>query len=128
MWSYRPNNSDQVYASGAGGPAYVPYKPTLYDGSASQLAIDPAAGFVVLTKATAGAYTLAVPTEDGQALEITAGTAAAHVVTATGLLHNGITGGAKNAWTSAAFLGSSLKLRAWNGKWHVISLQTGAVA
>lgn len=123
-WSYRPNNSDQVYALGA-GPAYVPYKPTAYSADG---AIAPDAGFVVLTKGSAGAYTLAAPTEDGQVLEITAGTAFAHVVTATGLLHDGVTGGAKNTWTSAAFVGSSAKLRAWNGKWHLISKNLGTTA
>lgn len=124
MWSYRPDRSDEVYAAGIGGPAYVVARPTIYlvDG-----AIDPAAGFVVLSKGSAIAATLAAPTFDGQCLEITAGTAFAHVVTATGLIQDGVTGGAKAAWTSAAFVGSSLKLRGYAGKWMVISKNLGAI-
>jgi len=89
--------------------------------------------FAVLTKTSAGAYTLAAPPasgsdDEGMAIEITAGTAFAHVVTATGLIQDGVTGGAKNTWTSAAFVGSSLKLRGYNGKWHVISKNLGTIA
>lgn len=93
-------------------------------------AIDPTAGFVILAKTSAIAATLAAPTaaQAGQELVITAGTAYAHVVTATGLLDDGVTGGAKNAWTSAAFVGSSITLRAYNLHWTVISKQLGTVA
>lgn len=82
--------------------------------------------FAVLTKGSAGAYTLAAApasgsADEGMAIEITAGTAFAHVVTATGLIQDGITGGAKTTLTFGAFLGSSIKLRGWAGKWHVIS-------
>jgi hypothetical protein len=129
MWSHRSNLSDRVECApgSPGGPAYVPFKPVEYvaDGA---IAVD--AGFVVLTKGSAGAYTLAAPTSDqnGYELDITAGTAYAHVVTATGLIHDGVTGGAKNTWTSAAFVGSSATLRAWNGKWHLISKNLGTTA
>lgn len=97
---------------------------------ASDGAIDPTIGSAVLTKTSAGAYTLAAPTaaQEGQYLELTAGTAFAHVVTATGLLQDGVTGGAKNAWTSAAFVGSSLSLRAYALKWQVLSKNLGAIA
>lgn len=124
MWSHRADRADEVYAP-QGGPAYVPYKPVVYvaDGA---IAVN--AGFAVLTKGSAGAYTLAAPTEDGQELDITAGTAFAHVVTATGLIHDGVTGGAKNTWTSAAFVGSSATFRAFGGKWHLISKNLGTTA
>lgn len=82
--------------------------------------------FAVLTKTSAGAYTLAAApasgsADEGMAIEITAGTAFAHVVTATGLIQDGVTGGAKTTLTFGAFLGASIKLRGWAGKWHVIS-------
>lgn len=129
MWSHRSDLGDRVEcaAGSPGGPAQVPYKPVEYvaDGA---IAVD--AGFVVLTKGGAGAYTLAAPTtsQNGMELDITAGTAFAHVVTATGLIHDGVTGGAKNTWTSAAFVGSSCTLRAYNAKWHLISKNLGTTA
>lgn len=126
-WSHRTDQADQILTApgSPGGPAYIPYKPVEYvaDG-----AIAPTAGFVVLTKGSAGAYTLAAPTENGQELEIMSGTAFAHVVTATGLVNDGVTGGAKNTYTTAAFVGSSITLRAWNGKWNVMAKNLGTVA
>ena len=125
-WSYRTNQSDRVeVASGADGPGYVIGKPVVYSADG---AISPNAGFAVLTKGSAGAYTLAAPTVDGIALEITAGSAFAHVVTATSLIQDGVTGGAKSSWTSAAFVGSSLKLRSYNGTWYVIGKNLGTIA
>jgi hypothetical protein len=77
----------------------------------------------VLTKAGVGAYTLAAPTaaQAGQMLVIVNGTANAHVLTATNLLDDGVTGGAKDTATFAAFVGSSLTLMAYNLKWVVVS-------
>lgn len=71
----------------------------------------------------AGAYTLRAPTvaEEGTTLYITAGTAVAHVITATGLIQNGIVGGAKNSATTAAFIGSGITLVALNLQWFVQS-------
>ena len=85
----------------------------------------------VLTKETAGAYTLAAPTtgtHDGRLLKITSTTDAAHVVTATGLILDGVTGGAKNTATFAAFSGASITLMAMKAKWHVIDLNAVTVA
>lgn len=127
MWSHRTNLSDSISTSpgSPGGPAFIPYKPVEYvaDGA---IAVD--AGVAVLTKGSAGAYTLAAPGENGQELEIMAGTAFAHVVTATGLINDGVTGGAKNTYTTAAFVGSSITLRAWNGKWTVMAKNLGTTA
>lgn len=81
-----------------------------------------------LSKGTAGAYTLAAPTEDGHELVLTSTTAAAHVVTATGLLQNGATGGAKNTLTFAAFPGATATLRSVGGDWHVSALVAVTVA
>lgn len=93
-------------------------------------AVTPTVGLATLTKATAGAYTLAAPTaaQDGMYLCITSRTAAAHVVTATGLFEDGVTGGAKNTATFAAFVGATILLVAVNLKWHTVSLKAVTVA
>jgi hypothetical protein len=94
------------------------------------IAIGVGAGLIALTKPSAGAYTLAAPTaaQAGTELTITAGTAFAHVITATGLIDDGITGGSKNTMTFAAFVGASITLRAYNLKWVVISKNVVTVA
>lgn len=101
--------------------------PTVY---ATDGAIDPTVGVASLTKGSAGAYTLAAPTaaQEGLELRITADSAFAHVVTATGLLNDGVTGGAKNAATFAAFVGAFVTLYAHNLKWSVESLKAVTVA
>lgn len=91
-------------------------------------AIAPAAGIAVLTKGSAGAYTLAAPTIDGDRLCITSSTAYAHVVTATDLVNDGVTGGAKDTMTFGAFAGASIDLVAFNGKWHVVAKNVVTVA
>lgn len=72
---------------------------------APNLIISPALRYASLTKATAGAYTLAAPGAGnvGNRLVISAGTAAAHVVTVTGLA-----GG--NTLTFTAAIGASCEL------------------
>lgn len=96
--------------------------------AATDGAITPVAGEVVLTKGSAGAYTLAAPASDGFRLCITAGSAFAHVVTATGLIEDGVTGGAKDTMTFGAFVGSSIDLLAYDGKWHVVAKNVVTVA
>lgn len=87
-------------------------------------------GFAVLTKTSAGAYTLAAPDigANGTPLVITAGTAFAHVVTATNLIQDGVTGGAKDTLTFAAFVGSSIHLIAYNETWYVVAKNLVTVA
>lgn len=71
-------------------------------------------GPVIITKGSAGAYTLAAPvagTDDGKLLQIETSTAFAHVVTVTGLP------GSLTTLTFAAAIGNSVNLRAYNGKW-----------
>lgn len=84
-------------------------------------AIDPhSPGRYVITKATAAALTLGAPTagsEDGLTIEIYSSTAAAHVLTATGLLQDGA--GHVNTATCAAQIGCAFSLTAFNGKWIV---------
>lgn len=85
---------------------------------------------VYLSKATAIALTLPAPSkaEDGRRLKFTSTTAAAHVVTATGLFQDGVTGGGKNTATFAAFIGASFEVVAVNGAWHTHSLKGVTVA
>jgi hypothetical protein len=77
---------------------------------------------VTLTKGSAAAITLAAPTaaQAGTRLVITAGSAFAHVVTATSLVQDGVTGGAKTTLTFGAFLGASIELIAVGLFWHVL--------
>jgi predicted RecA/RadA family phage recombinase len=86
-------------------------------------AIAIAPGIVRLTKGSAAAMTLAAPTaaQEGTELIITAGSAYAHVVTATGLYEDGVTGGSKTTATFGAFAGATITLRAVNLKWTVVS-------
>lgn len=76
----------------------------------------------VFTKAGVAAMTLAAPTapQEGFEMFFTNGTANAHTITATGLIEDGVTGGSKNLITFAAFLGSGIRLKAYNLKWHVM--------
>lgn len=114
------------------GGAFLPNQPASVTGWAvtqpvttlsASGAIPVLSGVYRITTAGAAALTLRAPTvaEEGTTLFITAGTAVAHVITATGLLQNGITGGAKNTATTAAFLGSGITLVAINGQWFVQS-------
>lgn len=83
-----------------------------------------------LTKGSAGSYTLAAPSssQEGYRLTILCQSAYAHVVTATNLLDDGVTGGAKDTATFGAFVGASLDLIAINSKWHVISMNVCTIA
>jgi predicted RecA/RadA family phage recombinase len=80
-------------------------------------------GIVRLTKGSAAAIALAAPSagQAGTELIITAGSAYAHVVTATTLIEDGVTGGSKTTATFGAFNGATLTLRAVNLKWTVVS-------
>jgi len=93
-------------------------------------AIPVAEGKYVLTKGSAGAQTLAAPTaaQQGTRVTVVAGSAFAHVITATGLLDDGVTGGSKNTATFGAFVGSSITLIAYNLKWVVESKNVVTIA
>lgn len=86
-------------------------------------AIPPRAGKAgVITKGTAAALTLAAPTagaDDGIRIMLTSDTAAAHTLTATGLLQTG--SASVNVATFAAFAGAGLTLVAYKGKWNVLA-------
>jgi hypothetical protein len=84
-------------------------------------ALSKTTGVKKLAKTSAGAFTLAAPTaaEEGRRLTLVCGTAYAHVVTATNLLDDGVTGGAKDTITMAAFVGAMVELIAMDLKWVV---------
>ncbi|HJP60592.1 MAG TPA: hypothetical protein VJ865_11345 [Gemmatimonadaceae bacterium] len=77
---------------------------------------------VILSKGSAGAYTLAAPSkaQDGLRLTITSKTAFAHVVTATSLIGDGVSGSPHTTATFAAFVGASILLVAVNGVWNEV--------
>jgi hypothetical protein len=81
------------------------------------------AGTVLVTKAGVCAMTLAAPTTamNGQRITVISTTANAHTLTATNLIEDGVTGGAKDLATFAAFAGASIELEAYSGKWYVVS-------
>jgi hypothetical protein len=88
-------------------------------------------GTVVITKTgSLAAMTLAAPTaaQDGLLLTVTSATAFAHTITATSLIEDGVTGGAKTTATFAAFAGATIVLVAYNLKWHTVSLKAVTVA
>lgn len=89
--------------------------------------IAPSGGTHYLTKAGIGAYTLAAPGSDGVRLTIVNRTANAHIVTATGLLDDGVTGGSKNTATFAAFAGAAIDLISGGGKWNTVGLKAVTV-
>lgn len=97
---------------------------------ATDSAIDPTVGTAVLTKGTAGAYTLAAPSvaQNGLRLRIVSSSAAAHVVTATDLIQDGVTGGPKDTATFGAFKGASIDLEAYAGTWHVAGKNVVTIA
>lgn len=87
-------------------------------------------GTAVLTKGSAGAYTLAAPTaaQAGTRLRIVSQTAYAHVITANNLIDDGVTGGAKDTATFAAFAGAAIELEAVNLKWAVVGKNVVTIA
>ncbi len=104
----RPPYVDDQFNVGQNGAIPVPVKNTTY----------------LLTKATAlASTTLAAPAkdQDGLRLVFTSATAAAHVITATTLLADAVSGSPHTTATFAAFIGASLTVEAANGLWNVIA-------
>lgn len=108
----------------SGGASTQPQKAYLVDGAISAHRDE----IALLTKAGVGAYTLAAPTRDNIRLTIVNRTANAHVVTATGLLDDGVVGGSKNTITMPAFAGGSAELVSHGGKWNTVALKASVVA
>lgn len=103
-------------------------EPTVNPGTTAAIPI--ATGIVVMNKGSASAFTLAAPTalQNGTRMTFISDSAYAHVITATGLLHDGVTGGAKNTATFGAFKGASLTLVAYNLLWYVESKNVCTIA
>ncbi|WP_162434553.1 hypothetical protein [Pseudoxanthomonas koreensis] len=96
-------------------------------GDAALPVADGISGEFILTKGSAAAITLAAPTATGQRITVTSASAYAHVVTATGLIHDGTTG-AHNTVTFAAFAGASVTLVGYSGKWHTQAAVAATIA
>lgn len=118
-----------VSATGAVSGLTVTGKPVVTTISGDG-AITIADGIVKLTKGSAAAITLAAPSagQEGTILRIISNSAFAHVITATGLLDDGVTGGSKNTATFGAFAGASIMLCAINLKWSVLNKNVVTVA
>jgi hypothetical protein len=89
---------------------------TAYTGAdAGTLAISPAIGFASMTKASAGAYTLAAPGAGnvGKLLFITCGTANAHVITVTGLANGNTLTMTNTVGSTVLLLAISATVWAW---------------
>lgn len=100
---------------GYGVPLQEPVADFLVDGAITLVA----GGQAYLTKATAGAYTLAAPYGDGARLTIVAVTAAAHVVTIPTAAAGG--GAGQDVGTFGGAINDSTVLVSRGGKWHVVS-------
>jgi hypothetical protein len=84
-----------------------------------------------LTKGSAGAYSVAAPSDAniGRKLTFLNGSDFAHIVTFTGSTLQDGTTGLNITWTAAAFAGSSLTIRAVSAtRWAVESMNLGAIA
>ena len=79
----------------------------------------------VLTKATAGAYTIAAPTVEGTIIDIVSETSAAHVITGTNLFWAGVTGGPFNKLTLTAFPGYHFRIIGTASLWMVMASGLG---
>ena len=92
-------------------PYQLPVASYLVDGAIDLVA----GGIAMLTKASAGAYTLANPYADGAMLIIVSQTAAAHTITYTAGFNGGTT--ARDVATASAAIGNFLVLVSQGGIW-----------
>jgi hypothetical protein len=104
---------DNPATLGADGAIPVPLGPVVYN----------------INKGSAAALTLAAPSLslNGTRVVITSQTAFAHVVTATTLIADAVTGSPHTTATFAAFKGATITLVAENGLWNVVSATGVAV-
>ena len=119
-----PTPSDFPALPRGGSTQRPPWTPDVTSyGADGAIAVPVTETTALLTKATAGAYTLAAPSlgSNGTTLVITSATAAAHVITATSLLNTGAAGGPFTTATFPAQVGASLPLIAQNGLWNVLA-------
>jgi hypothetical protein len=108
-------------------PPYVPSMQTLGEDKTFTAAEIAAWGNqpqnFVFTKGSACLVTLVAPSkaQDGLTLVFTSASAFAHVITATTLFGDAVTGSPHTTATFAAFIGASLTVQAQNGLWNVIA-------
>lgn len=98
-------------------------------GATVAVTISPTSGNYLLKSTGVTTVTLAAPVtgiQDGTVITFTSTTAQAHVISASGLIQNGATGGPFATATLAAFAGASITLKAVLGKWVVVAA-TGVV-
>lgn len=76
-----------------------------------------------ITKGSACLFTLVAPSkaQDGLTVVFTSLTAFAHVLTATTLIADAVSGSPHTTGTFAAFIGSTITLQAQNGLWNLVS-------
>jgi hypothetical protein len=104
----RPPYNEEQATVGQNGAIPIPVKNTTY----------------LLTKATAlSSTTLAAPAKDQDGLRVTftSATAAAHVLTATSLFADAVSGSPHSTATFAAYIGASLSVEAANGVWNIVN-------
>jgi hypothetical protein len=90
----------------------------------AQAAVPAASGYYLITKGSAGAYTLATPVagvDDGKVIVVGAQTAFAHTITTAA---NKINGNKLTA-TFAAAVGNNCELVAYQGIWYLVLPSTG---
>lgn len=97
-----------------GVPVQMPVVEYSTDGAITLVA----GGIAVLSKSSAGAYTLAAPASDGCILILTAKTAQAHVVTATGVTAGGTS---QDVGTFGGAINDSTTLVSYGNKWYPTS-------
>lgn len=105
-------------------PDFLEVQTTIFANGAIPVPADVRPVIVNLTKATAlSSTTLAAPSaaQDGLRMTFTNQTAAAHVITATSLINDGVTGVPHTTLTFAAFAGASITLLAQNSLWNVVA-------
>lgn len=128
IWVDSDDNKLKVNVFGSGTADAV-----IGDESVNTYAVDGAISLssqtALLTKGSAGAYSVAAPGVAGLRLTITTGSDFAHIVTFTGgTLWDG-TAGANTTWTAAAVQGSSLTVVSISAtKWNVVSFNLGLIA
>jgi hypothetical protein len=83
-------------------------------------------GLVVLSKASAGAITIAAPDQDGQVIMVTTKTAQAHVLTAATKGFNAKGSSGTITWTAA--IGNSVMLVSQSVDWYVFAINGVTVA
>lgn len=97
-----------------GVPVQMPVAEFSSDGAITLVA----GGIAILSKSSAGAYTLAAPAGDGAVLILTAKTAQAHVVTATSVTAGG---SGQDVGTFGGAINDSTTLVSYGGKWYPTS-------